>query len=1162
MGIFTPRVTQEIMRDMTIVFLDSTNLNDLNYGSIWSIIMEAAALEDDEQYFQMIEIVKGYSIDSAIGADLNNRAFEYGLERRNSSYASTYVTLGDSAIVKVSTSVYSGLEGAASGTREINGDSAENFPVSGSIIIGRGTPNEEFVAYTSITTQTNYVTFNLGSELAYDHGTDETIILSQGGDRLFSAGLLVKVPVSDQLEQVFYEIEESATIPDGEEYIDEVYVICTELGTKGNVPVGAISQFATKPFGTAWVKNPYRVTNALDKETDPELRDRIKSHIQSLSKGTVTAIKNGVSGVVSEDDNKRVVSVSVREPTIPADVVRMFIDDGTGFISTYEKIGFEVLAASATGGEKYLDIPNVPVVKAFSETEASEPFAISNNTTLIVEVGGVQETITFFDSDFSVPLSATAQEVLAVINSRSELFEGRLSSDGDKLRIFSRSNINERIGVTGGGANDFLSFPIDEKHTIALFLERDGRIYPLSKDGSSSRLEASFPATYDFSEEKFLSLVIDGKDKNIQKVVFNPSSFGTPNSATPEEVKSVFDDALPGASALVTSGNTRISLESLLKFESSKLKVLGVFGSVLVNGSETSGLDSLGSQDFYWKLQGDFIHVGADTRFDTIKVYKPASNDPELSFEYYDQVLGWTALEVIGDISEENPTIRFFTPQSWSKVDVLSFGFKFWVRMQRNSATSGSTVLEAMTISDANFIFGFREDEVSGTSADYTMNRFLGQIEFATPLQKGDRITLGCDKSRAFVISSLEEPFQNVQTAGDLEVYIDENLYPVTFDDSMFSDPILPSASEVAAAISAAIVGGSATAIDKTVYIQTNNVNGSIQIADSGANSIFEFPTDQIYGVTPHNAYLISDFLASFTFNADDSILMIVDENYANSFTVPCFYQEEIVTVTSDTEYVIPALNQIFVTASELEGFDIVVVSGDQEGERRSITTYDPATGTITLNLSVVLAEGDKIQVLPKTPSHIVSFWNNKRVTLLSTVAYVERVGAAVGGVQIMSKTLGEASSIIITGGTGNAELNFASSSYGKDAYRHHNGLAREVQWIVDGNDSDREKYEGIRAAGVQVEVLEPFSIPVSVTINVTTREGISLSSVTDDVKSAVANYINRLSVGDDVILSEIIVSVKSVSGVFDAKIRTPSENIPIADNELSTIKESDIGVI
>ena len=115
MSLFTPRVYQEIMQDMLSALLANTPLTDVNFGSVAVTMLEAAAIEDDEQYFQMIEILRAFSIDILTGTDLEDRAFEYGLEKLDAVEASTNVTISDTAITKVSTAIYSGLPGPANG---------------------------------------------------------------------------------------------------------------------------------------------------------------------------------------------------------------------------------------------------------------------------------------------------------------------------------------------------------------------------------------------------------------------------------------------------------------------------------------------------------------------------------------------------------------------------------------------------------------------------------------------------------------------------------------------------------------------------------------------------------------------------------------------------------------------------------------------------------------------------------------------------------------------------------------------------------------------------------------------------------------------------------------------------------------------------------------
>ena len=140
--------------------------------------------------------------------------------------------------------------------------------------------------------------------------------------------------------------------------------------------------------------------------------------------------------------------------------------------------------------------------------------------------------------------------------------------------------------------------------------------------------------------------------------------------------------------------------------------------------------------------------------------------------------------------------------------------------------------------------------------------------------------------------------------------------------------------------------------------------------------------------------------------------------------------------------------------------------------------------------------------------------------------------------------------------------LAFPLLAHGTDGYRYFTGLLQKVQWTVDGLESDQTNYPGLRAAGVQVEGLEPVTIPVAIGVTVTTQQGVALSGIVSSIRSAISNYVNRLKVGDDVILSEVTVAVKGVSGVFDAQITSPASNIAIADNELARIADDSISVV
>ena len=73
-----------------------------------------------------------------------------------------------------------------------------------------------------------------------------------------------------------------------------------------------------------------------------------------------------------------------------------------------------------------------------------------------------------------------------------------------------------------------------------------------------------------------------------------------------------------------------------------------------------------------------------------------------------------------------------------------------------------------------------------------------------------------------------------------------------------------------------------------------------------------------------------------------------------------------------------------------------------------------------------------------------------------------------------------------------------------------------------------------------------------------------NLSEITDEIVSTVVNGIENLGVGDDVILSAIIVQVMKITGVAAVTFTTPLpsvERISIADNEKAFVETQDVSI-
>jgi hypothetical protein len=134
----------------------------------------------------------------------------------------------------------------------------------------------------------------------------------------------------------------------------------------------------------------------------------------------------------------------------------------------------------------------------------------------------------------------------------------------------------------------------------------------------------------------------------------------------------------------------------------------------------------------------------------------------------------------------------------------------------------------------------------------------------------------------------------------------------------------------------------------------------------------------------------------------------------------------------------------------------------------------------------------------------------------------------------------------------------------GVDGYLYYTGLLRKVQRIIDGFEPDELNFPGRKAVGSLIEVLPPLPRRVNIAIDVTTQDGINLSEISDEITSTIINYVSNLGVGEDVILSDVVVRVKGVDGVLAVTFITPEpsqERIPISSDEKAFIEANDISI-
>lgn len=196
---------------------------------------------------------------------------------------------------------------------------------------------------------------------------------------LIVAGEMVS---SDNVSFVF---KESSNIPAGGSI--NVEVECTEYGTIGNVPVGAIKYFPKTLEGLQLVTNALAFTNGYAAESDESLRERYYAVIRTpATSGNKYHYLNWAKEVVGVGD-ARVFPLADGAGTVKLLIINAnkraadstLIDDVAAHIEENRPIGATVTVLSAT--EKEIDVSVTLVIDDANYTIAEVTTAIENNLT-------------------------------------------------------------------------------------------------------------------------------------------------------------------------------------------------------------------------------------------------------------------------------------------------------------------------------------------------------------------------------------------------------------------------------------------------------------------------------------------------------------------------------------------------------------------------------------------------------------------------------------------------------------------------------------------------------------------------------------------------------------------------------------------------------------
>jgi len=530
-------------------------LSDLESGSVLLSILESAAESDFGVANDILAALDSIDIDRAEGAILDLLAAQRGLSRLPASKSSGPITITDNSFTKLNTTIYQGLPAPIANSSIIYVNDASTWPSTGSLYIGRGTVNIEGpIPYTAIVAVGNYYKITLNASTNKFHNTGESVILAQGGNRTIPSGTLVNTGVIGVDAPVSFSILDSAILLDGEDTVTGVSCICESLGTTGNVPSNAITDFPSPPFPNLSVSNEFPFTNARDEEGDIDLRDRIKKKNSTNTNGTNQSILNGVINLVAADEQKRIISASIAEAT-GNDPTILYVDDGTAYEPIYTGVGEEIILDNAVGGQKFLQLVNPALVKAQITSLSSQPFLLTDGSKLALQVGGVLSEHSFSSADFFDITSATAYEIVASINANSDLlFTARTAEGATKIVLSAKADTNEdmeiAVPISGTDANEIFNFQTGRQYTLKLYKNDD----ELIKDGSEALVE-SIAYPWGLSSSSYtLILSVDGTPDATYTFDSSNLSPYSPQSATLEAWANAVNSTIPGATGVV-SGN-------------------------------------------------------------------------------------------------------------------------------------------------------------------------------------------------------------------------------------------------------------------------------------------------------------------------------------------------------------------------------------------------------------------------------------------------------------------------------------------------------------------------------------------------------------------------------------------------------------------------------
>ncbi len=354
---FTPRTFEQILTDMIAYVQARTALSDFQVGSVIRTILEAAALEDDEQYFQMVQLLDAFSLTTASGEDLDRRLADFGIPREPAKRAFGQIRFSDGNL-KVDDVAVDAIVGATS----VQVFDSGRFPNSGFpyvIRIAEGTSRVQDVSVIANTPASNTFTLDVATPLLTDiFVADRVALVTGAASQTINSGTTIQAPPTVSERAKNYITQQPAFILAGNLFSNEIRARASDSGTAGNVGVGRVTKFVgAPPFSGGRVQNTTNMAGGTNRENDEDFRARALERIQTLSRGTPRALRGNSIGVEDPETGQRVTSASIQE-AFDLDEVIVYIDDGTGLEPDLAPLPADSLSAGVLLGATQIELNN------------------------------------------------------------------------------------------------------------------------------------------------------------------------------------------------------------------------------------------------------------------------------------------------------------------------------------------------------------------------------------------------------------------------------------------------------------------------------------------------------------------------------------------------------------------------------------------------------------------------------------------------------------------------------------------------------------------------------------------------------------------------------------------------------------------------------------